>query len=130
MAWFLWIISGFVLLNDREKIPIPSIYKLSVTGQENSRETILKHEHVNHYDKLSGYDMRFPGKPDLNEELILKIKKNMDQLDLLKILENPGIGMRFKQVQLEQYELLHGEGNAMIPNITAGGLFQDYEFDM
>jgi hypothetical protein len=71
MVWFLWILSGFVLFNDREKIPIPSSYKLSVTGQENT----LKTEHVNFYDKLSGYDMRFPGKPDLNEELMLKIKK-------------------------------------------------------
>lgn len=126
MAWFLWLIGGFVLLNDREKIPIPTSYKLSVTGQDNT----LKNEYIENHDKLSGYDMRFPGKPDLNEELILTIKKNMDQLDLLKILENPGIGMRFKQVQLEQYELLHGEGNTMKPNITAGGLFNDYQFDM
>lgn len=131
MVWFLWIIGGFVLFNDREKIPIPNS-RLSVIDKEISKEIVLKREHVNHYDKLSGYDMRFPGNPDLNEELILKIKKNMEKLDLLKILENPGIGMRFKEVQLEQYELLHGEGNVMMPNITAGGLFNDfdYQFDM
>lgn len=127
MVWFLWLIGGFILLNDREKIPIPS-YKLSVACER--KETVLKCEDVNHYDKLGGYDMRFPGKPDTDEELILTIKKNMDKLDLLKILENPGIGIRFKQVQLEQYELLHGEGNTMKPNITAGGLFHDYQFDM
>jgi hypothetical protein len=128
MVWFFWLIGGFVLFKNKEKIPIPSIYKLSVTGQDNT----LKNEYIENHDKLSGCDMRFPGKPDTDEELILTIKKNMDRLDLLKILENPGIGIRFKHVQLEQYELLHGEGNTMKPNITAGGLFNDfnYRFDI
>jgi hypothetical protein len=69
---------------------------------------------------------------ELNRDLLLKIKKNMDQLEILKILENPGIGISFKMAHLEQYELLHGSGDSMRINLTAGGLFDDfnYKFDM
>jgi hypothetical protein len=54
----------------------------------------------------------------------------MDKLELLKILENPGIGTGFKIAHLEHYELTHGTGLSMIPNLTSGGLFKDYEFDV
>ena len=130
MIWFLWIslVGGYILLNDHEKIPI--LMRLSETrkGQYNT----LKNEYIENHDKLGGYDQRFPGKKDVDEYLLLKIKKTLDQLELLRILENPGIGFRFKEVQLEQYELLYGEGESMKPNITAGGLFQDfyYQFDI
>jgi hypothetical protein len=67
-----------------------------------------------------------------NLELIVRIKKNMDQLELLKILENPGIGISFKIAHLQHYELTHGNGSSMMIDLKAGGLFNDfnYQFDM
>lgn len=126
-----WIAVGFVLFNEREKIPIPTS-RLSVIEKEYLRETALTDGPRNYYDKLAGYDMRFPGISDPNNTStgLRKMEQKIDQLDLLKILENPGIGMRFKQIQLENYELLYGQENSMKSDLTAGGLFQDYEFDM
>jgi hypothetical protein len=63
-----------------------------------------------------------------NQDLLINIKKNMDQLELLKILENPGIGTGFKIAHLEHYELTHGTGLAMTINLTAGGLFDDFNY--
>jgi hypothetical protein len=49
-------------------------------------------------------------------------------MELLKILENPGIGTSFKIAHLEHYELTHGNGSPMTINLKAGGLFDDFNY--
>ena len=142
VGWiFLTLTAGFVLLNDHEKIwtPFSRLSEIEQQFQDPSRDISVKNEILSYRFKTSGNDERvflyndtefLEEIEEKNRDLLIRIKKNMDQLELLKILENPGIGTEFKMVHLEHYELTHGTGLSMIPNLTAGGLFKDYEFDM
>ena len=142
MGWiFLTLTAGFVLLNDHEKIwmPFSKFSEIEQQFQDPSRDIVLKNGTLSYRFETSGNDERvflynntefLEEMEEKNQDLLINIKKNMDQLELLKILENPGIGTSFKIAHLEHYELTHGSGLSMIPNLTSGGLFKDYEFDM
>jgi hypothetical protein len=143
VGWiFLTLTAGFVLLNDHEKIwtPFSRLSEIEQQFQDPSRDISIKNEILSYRFKTSGNDERvfiynntefLEEMEEKNREMLLRIKKNMDQLELLKILENPGIGISFKIAHLEHYELTHGKGAPMVPNLKAGGLFDDfnYQFD-
>lgn len=139
IGWiFLTLTAGFVLLNDHEKIwmPFSRLSEIEEQFQDPSRDIILKNGTLTYRERSSGNDERVVIYNDTqfleeNPDLLIGIKKNMDQLELLKILENPGIGIGFKMAHLEHYQLTHGNGSPMTINVTAGGLFDDfnYQFD-
>jgi len=142
VGWiFLTLTAGFVLLNDHEKIwmPFSRLSEIEQQFQDPSRDISVKNETLSYRFETSGNDERvfiyndtefLEEMEEKNRDLLIGIQKNMDQLELLKILENPGIGISFKIAHLEHYELTHGNGLSMAINLTSGGLFKDYEFDM
>jgi len=139
---FLTLTAGFVLLNDHEKIwmPFSKLSEIESQFQDPSRNIVVKNETLSYRFETSGNDERvflynntefLEEMEEKNREMLIGIKKNMDQLELLKILENPGIGISFKIAHLEHYELTHGNGSSMMVDLKAGGLFNDfnYQFD-
>jgi hypothetical protein len=142
VGWiFLTLTAGFVLINDHEKIwtPFSRLSEIEQQFQDPSRDISIKNETLSYRFETSGNDERvfiynntefLEEMEEKNRDLLISIQKNMDKLELLKILENPGIGTGFKIAHLEHYELTHGTGLSMTINLTSGGLFKDYEFDM
>ena len=135
MVWRFILTAGFLLLNNHEKVLIPISRELQ--SNEPARKLVSNNGTLVYKMASTGNDERvfltddkevFEEARRLDEELLLRIKKGIDQMELLKILENPGIGIDFKIAHLEQYELLHGKGAITKPNLKAGNLFK--EFDM
>jgi hypothetical protein len=141
LGWiFLTLTAGFVLLNDHEKIwmPFSRLSEIEQQFQDPSRDIGIKNETLSYRFETSGNDERvfiyndtefLEEMEEKNRDLLIGIQKNMDQLELLKILENPGIGISFKIAHLEHYELTHGNGLSMAINLTAGGLFDDFNYE-
>ena len=77
---------------------------------------------------IGGYDGRYNGSSDYDSELISKIKKNNYQIVILKYLENPDISLFDKMKILETSGVEELE-DKIAPNIKAGGLFNDWDFD-
>jgi len=142
LGWiFLTLTAGFVLLNDHEKIwmPFSRLSEIEQQFQDPSRDIGIKNETLSYRFETSGNDERvfiyndtefLEEMEEKNRDLLIGIQKNMDQLELLKILENPGIGISFKIAHLEHYEITHGNGSPMLPNLTSGGLFDDFNYQI
>jgi len=137
MVWRFILSAGFLLLNNHEKVLIPISRELQ--SNEPARKLVSNNGTLVYKMASTGNDERvfltddkevFEEARRLNEELLLQIKKGIDQMELLKILENPGIGISFKMAHLEQYEITHGKGVPMKPNLKAGGLFNDFVYQI
>lgn len=137
MVWRFILTAGFLLLNNHEKVLIPISRELQ--SNEPARKLVSNNGTLVYKMASTGNDERvfltddkevFEEARRLDEELLLRIKKGIDQMELLKILENPGIGIGFKIAHLEQYELLHGKGAITKPNLRTGGLFDDFNYQI
>jgi hypothetical protein len=62
-------------------------------------------------------------------DTFLKIKKYINQSDLLEKLNDPNIGIPEKMGHIELYKQTFGE-NEYVYNITAGGLWNDFFSDI
>lgn len=74
----------------------------------------------------SGIDMRYPESTDFNKTLNFKINQNYYKYNLLKKLESNKISELNKLELLKNSPLIESD---MYPNITAGGLFDDFNFN-
>lgn len=84
---------------------------------------------MNLNDKVvGGYDGRFNSSSDLDNEIISKIKKYNYQIVILKYLENPANSMQDKMKMLETSYLEEFQVK-IAPNMEAGGLFNDWDFN-
>lgn len=73
-----------------------------------------------------GIDMRYPNSTDFDDLLNLKIYENYQKFDLLKKLESTKVSELDKLKFIEQSNMINP---SFAPNITAGGLFDDFYFN-
>ena len=77
----------------------------------------------------AGYDCRYAlnyTEPEDFEKLS-NIKCNLEKMKLLKLLENPTISLYEKTRRVELYEFYDKFSS---PNVTRGGLYKDWNFDI
>ena len=74
---------------------------------------------------FKGYDERFPKVENISQEELYKIKGYIEINKLVKTLEDYNISTPAKMNILEKYSFLFN--NNLAPNITNGGLFDDYD---
>ena len=72
-----------------------------------------------------GYDERFPKVENINQEEFYRMRSNIEINKLVKTLEDNNISTLAKMNILEKYSFLFN--NSLAPNITSGGLFDDYD---
>jgi len=79
------------------------------------------------YRNNSGYDETYKGNETADLEMLYRIKVNLIKFALLKQLESPNIGEAVKlQLIDENKHVLNSPGYAI--NISAGGLYKDWDF--
>jgi hypothetical protein len=76
-------------------------------------------------EDLKGYDSRYDN--NTNYEDVFNVAKNYELDKLLKKLESKNINNLEKMNILEEYSFIFN--HSMAPNITAGGLLDDYNFE-
>ena len=77
----------------------------------------------------TGYDFRYAlnyTEPEEFEKLC-NIKCNLNKMKLLKLLENPTISLHEKERRVEISEFYD---KFVSPNVTRGGLYKDWDFDI
>jgi hypothetical protein len=82
-------------------------------------------------DKRSGFDDRYNRTLSEQErqsetELMSIIKLQFKKMEMLKFLENPHHSQEKKLILIDQMD----EKPGMVPNITMGGLYKDWYFDL
>lgn len=78
--------------------------------------------------KQTGIDHRYVNITDLNYEQLHNIEINFYKNDVLKTLENPNTPTVCKMILIDEYyNALHCKPTI---NLHAGGLFNDWDFDI
>lgn len=94
-----------------------------------------KFTYYKHYSKHylnNGYDERYLyriyNEPDSNAELS-NIQETYTKLKLLKILENPDIGVPVKIEAIKEHNFIYKK-SPISPDINAGGLMDEWNFEL
>jgi hypothetical protein len=104
------------------------------TNEQMPKPEVLQHDNSNIRWKLrrfpfntTGIDERYQYLYKEDEGDISDIHKWMEQIKLLKKLENNNIGEVTKLAEIDKYNRIY-EASKMSPNLHAGGLFDDWNF--
>uniref|UniRef100_A0A6C0LS00 Uncharacterized protein n=1 Tax=viral metagenome TaxID=1070528 RepID=A0A6C0LS00_9ZZZZ len=104
------------------------------TNEQMPKTEVLQHDNSNIRWKLrrfpfntTGIDERYQYLYKEDEGDISDIHKWMEQIKLLKKLENNNIGEVTKLAEIDKYNRIY-EASKMSPNLYAGGLFDDWNF--
>jgi len=100
-----------------------NIFNKKTNLVRNSKINIIFENNV-----VGGYDERFNSTLARDNEILNKITNYNTKYEILKYLKNEKISLINKMSYLEfcDFELLQKK---MVPNITLGGLFKDWDFD-
>ena len=104
------------------------------TNDQIPKTDVLQHDKSNIFWKFrrapfntSGIDERYEYLYKEQYGNITDIHKWMEQMKLLKKLENGNLGELTKLAEIDKYNRLY-EASKMSPNLEAGGLFDDWNF--
>ena len=104
------------------------------TNDQTPKTDVLQHDKTNIYSRFrrspfntSGIDERYEQLYTETGANIPDIHKWMEQMKLLKKLENNNIGELTKLAEIDKYERAY-ESSKISPNLEAGGLFDDWNF--
>ena len=97
----------------------------------NKKSNLVRNSKINiifENNVVGGYDERFNSTLARDNEILNKITNYNTKYEILKYLKNEKISLINKMSYLEfcDSELLQKK---MVPNITLGGLFKDWDFD-
>ena len=97
----------------------------------NKKSNLVRNSKINiifENNVVGGYDERFNSTLARDNEILNKITNYNTKYEILKYLKNEKISLINKMSYLEfcDSELLQKK---MVPNITFGGLFKDWDFD-
>lgn len=105
------------------------------TNDQIPKTDVLYHDTSNIRWKLRRFPFNTTGIDERYENLykeqqgnITDIHKWMEQMKLLKTLENSNIGELTKLAEIDKYNRVY-ESSKMSPNLQAGGLFDDWNFE-
>jgi hypothetical protein len=98
------------------------------------KSDVLQHAKSNIYSRFrrstfntTGIDERYEYLYKEQQGNITDIHKWMEQMKLLKKLENSNISEIIKLAEIDKYNRVY-EASKMSPNLQAGGLFDDWNF--
>jgi hypothetical protein len=104
------------------------------TNDHPPKSDVLQHAKSNIYSRLrrstfntSGIDERYEYLYKEQQGNITDIHQWMEQMKLLKKLENGNLGELTKLAEIDKYNRVY-EASKMSPNLQAGGLFDDWNF--
>jgi hypothetical protein len=104
------------------------------TNDHPPKSDVLQHAKSNIYSRFrrstfntTGIDERYEYLYKEQQENITDIHKWMEQMKLLKKLENGNLGELTKLAEIDKYNRVY-EASKMSPNLQAGGLFDDWNF--
>ena len=77
-----------------------------------------------------GYDHHAPeDDPAESAELLRNLAENNEKMKMLRTLENAGVSIRVRELLVEQYTRNYSESPLLV-NLSAGGLWNDWNFEM
>jgi hypothetical protein len=104
------------------------------TNDHPPKSDVLQHAKSNIYSRFrrstfntTGIDERYEYLYKEQQGNITDIHKWMEQMKLLKKLENGNLGELTKLAEIDKYNRVY-EASKMSPNLQAGGLFDDWNF--
>lgn len=90
-------------------------------------EFIIKQE-IKIDENITGYDMRFPLTDEMDSDIIKKVETSLAKMRLLAYLKNNNISIHSKLLSITNYTKFE-KTTYYADNITAGGLFKDWNID-
>ena len=87
-----------------------------------SNQNIAKFPVFNINNTNAGWDNRY-NESDADPDLLEQLKKNFEKYEILKFLENDRVSMLDKVRKI-------GESGINAPNLNAGGLMKDWDFNV
>jgi hypothetical protein len=109
-------------LLQQNNVPLKKIYNNVLFGEP----LIIPYKYNLITNNVSGHDMTYNGNETNENLVILNITRFYRQMDLLNKLENPNISQQYKLRAIEEYNN-NNNPSKYLPNIKAGGLFNDWE---
>lgn len=116
-----------------------SILGFLANYRKESTDTHYVHDRINEFiipsstrninETISGYDMRFPFVEEMDKDIIRKVETSFAKMRLLAYLENNKISINDKLFSITNFTKFE-KGTDYVNNITAGGLFKDWNFDI
>ena len=100
-----------------------------ITTKRNSEPESIRHRYG-----IQGFDERYLIYYDNHDianitETLIKIKKYMNQLDLLNILESPRVSIYEKIKHIDEHEKTFGH-HSIAYNISSGSLWTDFNYNI
>jgi hypothetical protein len=91
-------------------------------------EMAKRYKHVDRPD--AGYDRHRPDDdPVESAELLRRLIENSEKMKVLRTLENAGISIHVRALFVEQYTRNYLD-SPLLANLSAGGLWNDWKFEM
>jgi hypothetical protein len=91
-------------------------------------EMAKRYRHMDHPDQ--GYDRHAPDDDPIESvELLRRLIMNNEKMKVLRTLENTDFSIHVRKLLVEDYTRNHSESPLLV-NLSAGGLWEDWNFEM
>ena len=131
---FMILLSGLIFhfSNTPKHFIFPVSDKKSSSLNIPNSNKFMDYKHYSKHYLNNGYDERYYyriyDEPDANKSLE-NIRQTYTKLKLLKLLENPEIGVPVKIEAIHEHNFIYKK-SPLSPDITAGGLMVEWNFDL
>jgi len=131
---FMILLSGLIFhfSNTPKHFIFPISDKKSSSLTLPNSNKFMDYKHYSKHYLNNGYDERYYyriyDEPDANKSLE-NIRQTYTKLKLLKLLENPEIGVPVKIEAIHEHNFIYKK-SPLSPDINAGGLMDEWNFDL